>query len=1514
MIISTVSKSHEGFYYCKHSEKGESPKSWISVRERPKAKVSIKPDHHVFRGETVTLRCDIDGEGVTSWQYSWYKDDSNSVFSELQEHTFSPVTESDTGKYSCNGAERGGSRTSNISDTVTLTVLDRLHAVLSVSPQKWLTEGDPVTLICEVYGSSTDWTFSWFTLTASSESSNHYQMLSDSSRGAGGNYTVSSAALKHTGVYVCRAERGKPAYKTTYSNTQPVWVTGVSPRVSLIISPGRTQHFTSLCLSLSCEDQSNSDRWRVRRYTESGQLEDCSSLHQAAQTGSTCTISSTSTSDIGVYWCQSQSGEKYHPVNITVHSGVILESPVHPVIEGDTLTLRCLYQHSTPSNPRADFYKDGSLIQNQTTEMIISTVSKSHEGFYYCKHSERGESPKSWMSVRDFTAPTLTVLPQSSLFTGDSFTLKCEVDQSWDGWEFLWSKNSNTESTEVSNKKIYSVKVSDGGEYRCRARRGRNYTNYSEPVTVTIYGKPKPKVSIKPAQHVFRGEIVTLRCDIDGEGVTSWQYSWYKDDSNSVFSELQEHTFSPVTESDAGKYSCYGAERGGSRTSNISDEVTLTVSDRVQAVLSVSPQKWLTEGDPVTLICEVYGSSTEWTFSWFSVTASPDNKHLYQLLSDSSRGAGGNYTVSSAALKHTGVYVCRAERGEPAYNTTYSNTQEVWVTGVSPRVSLIISPNRTQHFTSVSLSLSCEDQSNSDRWRVRRYTQSWGVEDSSSLCWASQTGSTCTINSTNTSDTGVYWCQSESGEKYHPVNITVHSGVILESPVHPVTEGDTLTLRCLYQHSTPPNLRADFYKDGSLIQNQTTEMIISTVSKSHEGFYYCKHSERGESPKSWISVIETPKAKVNIKPAQYVFRGETVTLRCDIDGEGVTSWLYVLQKYGAFYSSSELQEHTFSSVTESDAGKYYCYGAERGGSRTSNISDEVTLTVSDRAQAGLSISPQKWLTEGDSVTLICEVYGSSTDWTFSWFSVTVSSYNRYNFQLLSDSSRGAGGNYTVSSAALKHTGVYVCRAERGEPAYNTTYSNTQPVWVTGISPRGSLIISPGRNQHFTFISFSLSCEDQSNSDRWRVRRYTESKQLEDCSSSLWGSQTATCTINSTITSDTGVYWCQSESGEKYHPVNITVHSGVILESPVHPLTEGDTLTLHCLYQHSTPPNLRADFYKDGSLIQNQTTEMIISTVSKSHEGFYYCKHSERGESPKSWISVRDGVILESPVHPVTEGDTLTLRCLYQHSTPPNLRADFYKDGSLIQSQTTEMIISTVSKSHEGFYYCKHSERGESPKSWISVRDGVILESPVHPVTEGDTLTLHCLYQQSTPPNPRADFYKDGSLIQNQTTEMIISTVSKSHEGFYYCKHSERGESPKSWISVRASSRTSRSEGFSLVIIGVTAGLTISIVIIVFLVLLWRYRNKGVRSQSPSSVSQQKNCSQTSEQNQSDPGNNTLLSDHVNQPIEHIYTEIELKSPSLLVKTSESSDTVYSKLTLVTHQAAGSNDLMDAQVK
>ncbi|XP_060771785.1 uncharacterized protein LOC132882704 isoform X1 [Neoarius graeffei] len=379
----------------------------------------------------------------------------------------------------------------------------------------------------------------------------------------------------------------------------------------------------------------------------------------------------------------------------------------------------------------------------------------------------------------------------------------------------------------------------------------------------TARGNPKAVVSIKPDTHVYRGERgVTLRCDIQGGGDIEWTFSWYKNnnrlstDADDKDSTMQEFSIRFVIDSDSGDYTCRG-QRSDSQSSEISDAVPLIVSERPRPVLSVSRQSWLTEGDLVTLSCEIANSSANWTFKWNLV-------YPYREIKDSQGYimTGDSYTLSPAALNHTGIYRCRAERGE-LFRTYDSDRQPLWITGESPPVSLIVNPSRTQHFTIDSVSLSCEDQSSSTGWTVRRYTHSegvsfWDIFTSTSDCswWGSFTRSTCKFSSLSRSYTGVYWCNSQSGENSNPVNITVHDGdVILDSPVYPVTEGHPLSLRCLYRYPNSSNRQADFYKDGSVLQTQTTgEMIIQKVSKSDEGFYHCKHPEKGESPKSWVSV------------------------------------------------------------------------------------------------------------------------------------------------------------------------------------------------------------------------------------------------------------------------------------------------------------------------------------------------------------------------------------------------------------------------------------------------------------------------------------------------------------------------------------------------------------------------------------------------------------------------------------------------------------------------------------
>ncbi|XP_064881208.1 high affinity immunoglobulin gamma Fc receptor I-like isoform X2 [Oncorhynchus nerka] len=184
----------------------------------------------------------------------------------------------------------------------------------------------------------------------------------------------------------------------------------------------------------------------------------------------------------------------------------------------------------------------------------------------------------------------------------------------------------------------------------------------------------------------------------------------------------------------------------------------------------------------------------------------------------------------------------------------------------------------------------------------------------------------------------------------------------------------------------------------------------------------------------------------------------------------------------------------------------------------------------------------------------------------------------------------------------------------------------------------SLSVSPDRSQFFEFESVSLSCEVQGNSTGWRVMRNAERGNLSECSTD-WGKHQGSSCIVSLIPSSSGVYWCESGSGEHSNAVNITVHVGaVILESPALPVTEGYSVTLRCRYQ-GTPSDLTAVFYKDGSLIRAETTgEITIPAVSKSDEGLYKCS-SSKGESPESWMTVTGPTPIPSPAVPVLSMST-----------------------------------------------------------------------------------------------------------------------------------------------------------------------------------------------------------------------------------------------------------------------------------
>ncbi|XP_026225311.1 low affinity immunoglobulin gamma Fc region receptor II-like isoform X2 [Anabas testudineus] len=243
-------------------------------------------------------------------------------------------------------------------------------------------------------------------------------------------------------------------------------------------------------------------------------------------------------------------------------------------------------------------------------------------------------------------------------------------------------------------------------------------------------------------------------------------------------------------------------------------------------------------------------------------------------------------------------------------------------------------------------------------------------------------------------------------------------------------------------------------------------------------------------------------------------------------------------------------------------------------------------------------------------------------------------------------------------------------------------------------------IIPNSLQLFEYKELTFICEGFNVSAGLKVR--TIKNIVPNCPNYIDTSR-ANCTIDYIFVGDSGEYWCESGDGGRSNIVNIIVTDGpVILESPVLPVMEGDNVTLRCINKEtsSTPT---ADFYKNGILIKKGFTgNMVIHNVSKSHEGLYKCRFGA-GESPASPLTVTGDVKLESPALPVTEGETVTLRCRNQRN-PFYLQADFYKDGNHIDiSSTGELIIHSVSKSDEGLYKCI-SGAGESAVKQLLVKE------------------------------------------------------------------------------------------------------------------------------------------------------------------------------------------------------------------
>ncbi|XP_050957250.1 carcinoembryonic antigen-related cell adhesion molecule 5-like, partial [Labeo rohita] len=558
----------------------------------------------------------------------------------------------------------------------------------------------------------------------------------------------------------------------------------------------------------------------------------------------TLTIRGATESDQDQYWCRGQrderpkSSQSSSKVSLTVTERpkpVVKVTPDQRVFRGETVTLTCDIQGGGNIQWTYSWFKDGSVIRH-VTERVYTITSVSDSGEYSCR-GERSDSQRSDISaavtltVSDLPTSTLTVSPDSPVFTGETVNLKCKIKPDHSDWRYEWYKGSTKVSEHHTVNRdtftIRGVKKSDAGQYTCKGQRdGKpNSSQSSSAVSLSVTERPKPVVKVTPDQRVFRGETVTLTCDIQGGGNIQWTYSWFKD--GSVIRHVTERVYTITSVSDSGEYSCRG-ERSDSQRSDISAAVTLTVSVRPKPVVKVTPDQRVFRGETVTLTCDIQGGGNiQWTYSWFKDGSVI--RHVTERV----------YTITS--VSDSGEYSCRGERPD-SQRSDISAAVTLTVSDL-PTSTLTVTPD-SPVFTGETVNLKCVIESHSN-WRYEWYKSSTKVSEHHTV-----NGNTLTIVQSKTSDEGQYTCKghiygrSVSSQTSSAVSLSVKGlkpkPELTSDPAGAALTGNTVTLICRMDPSTGWDFYWYKHTPNSETKTETNSYRVKIDSVSDGGQYWCR--------------------------------------------------------------------------------------------------------------------------------------------------------------------------------------------------------------------------------------------------------------------------------------------------------------------------------------------------------------------------------------------------------------------------------------------------------------------------------------------------------------------------------------------------------------------------------------------------------------------------------------------------------------------------------------------------
>ncbi|XP_026011351.1 carcinoembryonic antigen-related cell adhesion molecule 5-like [Astatotilapia calliptera] len=232
-IYSCIGTRGNPVYYTYESDD-------VTIEKTISNKVVVKQQPNwpqIFRGETITLTCEVqEGGETTEWWYEWRAPSTPTQWTHNNDVTFR-VSESSSGDYMCKSRRRDDSYSSTEwSEAFTLSASTDQPKAQITSDMRDIPAGGSLTLICSVKSSSSSsgWKYYWYRDENSSEPLNTQDAVFHSN----GQISVSQE-----GLYRCRGGRGNPVYYTEDSQ---------SVRIDRRAAPESSSFLTPLIVGLVC--------------------------------------------------------------------------------------------------------------------------------------------------------------------------------------------------------------------------------------------------------------------------------------------------------------------------------------------------------------------------------------------------------------------------------------------------------------------------------------------------------------------------------------------------------------------------------------------------------------------------------------------------------------------------------------------------------------------------------------------------------------------------------------------------------------------------------------------------------------------------------------------------------------------------------------------------------------------------------------------------------------------------------------------------------------------------------------------------------------------------------------------------------------------------------------------------------------------------------------------------------------------------------------------------------------